>query len=130
VIPFTHDFGACFTNLEESTLHPEKLQIQRLLQNAILLQFFGDLDSPCFHTWKDVVIPPLVADSALLAWVRGGEYVDVGAKTTGVYFRGKMEWKQNSPTPGYGRGVRKALLSASESDSFLSIHSGAIDHDK
>ena len=100
------------------------------LQNAILLQFFGDLDSACFHTWKDVVIPPLVSDPAVLSWVREDAYVDVGAKPVGLYFRGKLEWKQKNPTPEYGHGVRQALHLASKSDPFFSINTGAIPHEE
>jgi hypothetical protein len=54
--------GACFTYLEADTNKPERREVQRALHNSILLQYLGDLGSPCFQTWKDIVIPPLVTN--------------------------------------------------------------------
>ena len=87
VFTFTHDYGACFTYLEEDTLKENRLQVQLALQNAILLQYLGDLDSRCFQTWKDIVIPPFVHNRTLTAWSKTSAYVPIADKMIGVYFR-------------------------------------------
>lgn len=125
VFTFTHDFGACFTYLEEDTLKENRLQVQLALQNAILLQYLGDLDSRCFQTWKDIVIPPFVHNRTLTAWSKTSAHVPIADKTIGVYFRGKVEWDADGkPRPEYGRGVRKILNNTFRDNDFFTIKSG------
>jgi hypothetical protein len=109
VLTFTHDFGACFTYHEEDTFKVERIQIQRALHNAILLQYFGDLKSSCFQSRKDVVIPPFVFDKGVLAKRGGAANKPTAAKLTSVYFRGKIEFHGEATRPGYSRGVRKRI---------------------
>ena len=87
---FTHDFGSCFTYDAEETLKVERLQVMFALQNSILLQYFGDLDSHCFHTRKDMVIPPVIFNEDKLKWSQTPSNWDNNLperKLIGAYFR-------------------------------------------
>lgn len=124
ILTFAHDFGACFTYHQEETYKIERLQIQQALHNAILLQYLGDLKSTCFHSHKDIVIPPVVTNKHLLALKGGEKSKPIADRKTGVYFRGKIQFDGGATRPGYSRGVRAQLNSTYHSDPFFSINEG------
>ena len=124
IFTFTHDFGACFTYHEEETYKTERLQMQQALHNSILLQYLGDLKSTCFHSHKDIVIPPLVTNQQLIALKGGEKSKPMAERKTGVYFRGKIQFNGGATRPGYSRGVRALLNATYYANPFFSINEG------
>ena len=109
VFAFTHDFAACFTYHKEDTYKTERMQVMSSLQNAILLQYLGDLQSSCFQSRKDIVIPPLITNRMVLDGKGGLRTTPVANKHTTVYFRGKLQFNGDATRPGYSRGLRMLI---------------------
>ena len=100
------------------------MQVQKALQNAILLQYLGDLQSSCFQSRKDIVIPPLITNAKVLKSAGGQHASPIAGKHTNVYFRGKLEFNGDATRPGYSRGIRVLLNTMFGTRKGFSINEG------
>lgn len=118
---FVHDFGGCLTWNDSSNgvFFPE-------LRNSIFLSHLGDLNSACFETHKDIVIPPMCSDPNIYMFGKGGDFEPKANRTILAHFRGTINWYHRYSIPNlgikqgydstYSKGVRQTLFKLYSND--------------
>jgi hypothetical protein len=90
--PMVHDFGGCLSWLDNQ----DHIYFKEL-RNSIFLSHVGDLALGCFSTYKDIVVPPLVANTQITKDGQGGMDIDPAKRHTFIHFRGTVHWVRPSP---------------------------------
>eukprot|EP00742_Colponemidia_sp_Colp-10_P010042 GILJ01011000.1.p1 GENE.GILJ01011000.1~~GILJ01011000.1.p1 ORF type:complete len:572 (+),score=71.29 GILJ01011000.1:72-1787(+) len=133
-----HDYSSCFHYKSTGLVsvpksfqsrypeYPIPAQPLQPLQNSILLSPLGDLMTPCFQPWKDIVIPPFVSSAPFEQQTmnRDPDHIDsTGGRSRFAYFRGSVNWFDGDP--GYSKGLRQLLHRTFLNDSEVQIFSNS-----
>eukprot|EP00743_Colponemidia_sp_Colp-15_P009316 GILK01010183.1.p1 GENE.GILK01010183.1~~GILK01010183.1.p1 ORF type:complete len:582 (+),score=81.52 GILK01010183.1:153-1748(+) len=133
-----HDYSSCFHYKSTGLVHvPKSFQSRypdypipaeplQPLQNAILLSPLGDLMTPCFQPWKDIVIPPFVSSAPFRQQTldSDADHIDSTAgRSRFAYFRGSVNWFDGDPA--YSKGLRQLLHRTFWNDSEVQVFSNS-----
>ncbi|RYR42942.1 hypothetical protein HN873_026040 [Arachis hypogaea] len=102
----SHDFGACFHNLEDVAMQHG---IPEIMKNSIVLQTFGvEYQHPCQQV-ENVVIPPYVSPESVRKTLAKNSPAN-GRRDIFAFFRGKMEiHPKNISGRFYSKRVRTVI---------------------